>query len=87
MSLIDIDEFTLLYYYDASPNELVEFINNYSFEEIKYHIKLLKNLEDFNKFFKQYNQVDITKINNINKIRYIHAYKKFLIKNKLLTAN
>jgi hypothetical protein len=81
---VDLLEFTLLYYFDSSPAEIVEFINNYTYSEVKYHIKLLKNLEMFNKFFKRYTEIDINKINNIKNLRYIHFYRKHLINNGLL---
>ena len=47
----DLPEFTLFYYYDATPDELVEFLNKYSLREIKYHVYMLENLQAFNHFF------------------------------------
>lgn len=81
----DLPEFTLFYYYDATPEELVEFLNKYSFREIQYHVYMLENLQAFNHFFINYNKVDPNKVNNIDKLRFLHSYKVKLIKHELLT--
>lgn len=70
----ELSEFTLFYYFNASVLELEEFLNKYSYAEIKYHVKMLDNIELFNSFFKNYKYINPLKINNIEKLRFLHYY-------------
>lgn len=83
----DLPEFMLFYYYDASVEELEELINNHSFNEIKYHVKMLENIEAFNHFFKRYRYIDPSRINNIKKLQYLNAYYEYLWNNGKFSYN
>lgn len=81
----DLPEFTLFYYYDASPEELVEFLNKYTLGEIKYHVYMLENLKAFNRFFINFEKVNPELIKNLNKLRFLYTYRSNLIKYNLFT--
>ena len=74
----DLPEFTLFYYYDASVEEIIKFLNIHSLQEIKYHVKMLENIESFNHFFKRYKHIKLYEVNDVNKLRYLYQYYNYL---------
>ena len=80
--------FALFNYYNASEDEITEFLNTYSLEEIKYHISILTNITDFNNFFHNMYRVNYEYVGDNKKLRYMNIYYNKLIKkaiNEIIT--
>jgi hypothetical protein len=83
MSTNDLDEFLLLKYFNATPTEIIHFLNNYSLEDIKYHLKMIDNTQDFEKFFINYKKIYPDSVNEYKKLLYLEKYYYKLIRKSL----
>lgn len=76
----DLEDFALLKYYNATPTEIIDFLNKYSLRDIKTHLKFITTLEEFDNFFYRYKEINPNYIENIDNLKYLHMYRKYLKK-------